>query len=205
MERDLIKSNQRFYYDGELHPGKLLKKSGENEINVKKFNAIQIGNRQPYLIPTSVRKYFLICRFNGQYEYLYKSGDKIIIRNENGTAIMPTEWIEKGVKVMTPDGIGRVEAVADNVALVKSAEGLKNYYIKNLKYAEATPDLQQYRKSWQIYEQILPQIQQGIKNDNTQLLKGAFMNAFNELDAKMPKKVKEPVVKTTVETPKVSR
>lgn len=203
MERDLIKSNQRFYYDGELHPGKLLKKSGENEINVKKFNAIQIGDRHFLLDPNISSEVFLNLQFrNGQYEYLYKSGDKIIVRDENGTEIMPTEWIEKGVKVMTPDGIGRVETVADNIALVKSAEGLKNYYIKNLKYAEATPDLQQYRKSWQIYEQILPQIQQEIKNDNTQLLKGAFMDAFNELDAKMPKKVKEPVVEP-VETPKV--
>lgn len=223
MEPELIKSNIRLYYDGDLAPGKLLKSSGEKEIQVNKFNAVKIGERYFLLDPKTANEEFLNLQFkNGKYQYLYKSGSRIIVRDENGEEFTPVEWMMAGAKVMTSEGVGIVQTLSENIALVKSESGtLKNHYIKNLQPAEPETDFQKLRKGWALYNEVMPQIQSEIRTDKTNLLRKAMSESGTwkvkgklpteagaeptEAPAKVevPKVDVPPVEAPTVEAPKV--
>lgn len=193
MESEIIKESGRYYYDGELAAGKLLAKSGENEIFVNKFDAVKVGDRVFLLNPKT--ETFINLQFrDGRYEYIYKSGENFIVRDEDGNVVMPKHWISKGIKVITTEGEGIVETFTDNIALVKSATGLKNFYIAGLRPAEDQTDFQRYRKAWKIYEEIYPAILSEIKTDNTRLLKGAFDENFKKMIDSAPPKVETPKV-----------
>lgn len=199
MEPEIIKKSGKYYYEGELSAGKLLSKEPlekSNEIVVNKFDAVILGDRT-FLLNPSTEEFMSLQFRNGNYEYIYKSGENCIVRDEDGNEILPKFWIEKGLQVVTSEGIGIVETFTDNVALVKSQTGLKNYYIKGLKPVEDKTDFQRYRTAWTKYNDLLPIIKEEIKSDKTRLIKGAFDEAFKNLDAQMPKKVETP------ETPKM--
>jgi len=205
MEAEIIKKSGKYYYDGELSAGKLLKSDGENEINVNKFDAVKIGERVFLLNPTTEEFVNLQIR-DGQYEYIYKSGDKFIVRDSEGNEIMPMQWLQKGMQVMTSEGLGTIEVLGDQVALIKSEQGLKNYYVKNLKPADDKSEFQRYRESLKKYQELIPEIQTEIKSDNTKLLKGAFDEAFQRANAAAPKKIQPPEIEAPeVKAPKVDK